>query len=230
MDNLLFHYSRSFLPNTQKATRAEVFFAPDYTPLPLANRKKPTRRSSRKTLEDVIKRSEGSFIDFLKKCFVWDPEERMTPEEALRHPWIIRATCRKEGSGIGKSVDTKRTSLMKTQPYFSSHKSAEKKHIIAKERFNNTTKFKREDIQNGNPPVKKEDKKVLIKFKERLKTFTTKQTISMKQEEKVDSKETKNSTKVTNSGLMIQKYNKNTKVKQNILNQSKPKLKQSNIF
>lgn len=25
----------------------------------------------------------------MKKCLTWDPKLRMTPEEALIHPWII---------------------------------------------------------------------------------------------------------------------------------------------
>ncbi|NXG20242.1 DYRK3 kinase, partial [Grallaria varia] len=30
------------------------------------------------------------FIDFLKECLSWDPATRMTPSQALRHPWICK--------------------------------------------------------------------------------------------------------------------------------------------
>ncbi|OCT91920.1 dual specificity tyrosine-phosphorylation-regulated kinase 2 [Xenopus laevis] len=30
------------------------------------------------------------FIDFLKGCLTWDPVARMTPSQALRHPWISK--------------------------------------------------------------------------------------------------------------------------------------------
>jgi len=30
------------------------------------------------------------FIDFLKKCLEWDPNQRMIPSQALRHPWLRR--------------------------------------------------------------------------------------------------------------------------------------------
>lgn len=30
------------------------------------------------------------FIDFLKRCLEWDPNARMTPAQALRHPWLRR--------------------------------------------------------------------------------------------------------------------------------------------
>ncbi|XP_012872801.1 PREDICTED: dual specificity tyrosine-phosphorylation-regulated kinase 3 isoform X1 [Dipodomys ordii] len=31
------------------------------------------------------------FIEFLKRCLQWDPSARMTPAQALRHPWISKA-------------------------------------------------------------------------------------------------------------------------------------------
>lgn len=30
------------------------------------------------------------FIDFIKMILVWEPEKRLTPEDALRHPWITK--------------------------------------------------------------------------------------------------------------------------------------------
>ena len=32
---------------------------------------------------------DKSFLDFLMKCFEWDPETRITPKDALLHEWII---------------------------------------------------------------------------------------------------------------------------------------------
>lgn len=31
---------------------------------------------------------EPLFLDFLKQCLEWDPALRMTPSQALRHPWL----------------------------------------------------------------------------------------------------------------------------------------------
>ncbi|KAJ8258275.1 hypothetical protein COCON_G00172870 [Conger conger] len=31
-----------------------------------------------------------TFLDFLKKCLVWDPAARLTPAQALRHPWLFK--------------------------------------------------------------------------------------------------------------------------------------------
>ncbi len=36
----------------------------------------------------MLKCPDSDFVDFLQRCLVWDPEERITPEAALDHPWI----------------------------------------------------------------------------------------------------------------------------------------------
>lgn len=33
---------------------------------------------------------DAQFIDFLKRCLDWDPSQRMTPSQALRHGWLRR--------------------------------------------------------------------------------------------------------------------------------------------
>jgi dual specificity tyrosine-phosphorylation-regulated kinase 2/3/4 len=33
--------------------------------------------------------ADASCIDFIKKCLEWDPNKRMTPQQALRHPWTL---------------------------------------------------------------------------------------------------------------------------------------------
>ncbi|XP_023668491.1 dual specificity tyrosine-phosphorylation-regulated kinase 2-like isoform X1 [Paramormyrops kingsleyae] len=59
---------------------------------------------------------DPSFLDFLKQCLEWDPSLRMTPSQALRHPWLRRRLpkppagekvpmkCIPEGSGTVTSV------------------------------------------------------------------------------------------------------------------------------
>lgn len=32
---------------------------------------------------------EDLFIDFISRCLLWDPERRIKPDQALRHPWIL---------------------------------------------------------------------------------------------------------------------------------------------
>ena len=42
-----------------------------------------------KKLKEVLKDAPNSFIDFISKCLRWNPFERITPDKALMHPFII---------------------------------------------------------------------------------------------------------------------------------------------
>lgn len=41
---------------------------------------------------------DSLFIDFLRRCLAWDPQERMTPGQALRHTWLRRRLPRTDAS------------------------------------------------------------------------------------------------------------------------------------
>ena len=43
----------------------------------------------RKKLKDMMKEAPKSFVDFISKCLKWNPFERITPDKALMHPFII---------------------------------------------------------------------------------------------------------------------------------------------
>ena len=34
-------------------------------------------------------KAEQSLVDFIKKCLALEPEDRMTPQAALHHAWLI---------------------------------------------------------------------------------------------------------------------------------------------
>lgn len=44
--------------------------------------------------KDMVRALKGcedvSFVDFLTRCLDWDPQARMTPAQALKHPWLRR--------------------------------------------------------------------------------------------------------------------------------------------
>ncbi|KAM4696375.1 dual specificity tyrosine-phosphorylation-regulated kinase 2-like [Rhinophrynus dorsalis] len=46
--------------------------------------------ASRSLLSTLKGRSDLLFLNFLKRCLEWDPARRMTPSEALCHPWLRR--------------------------------------------------------------------------------------------------------------------------------------------
>ena len=36
-----------------------------------------------------MKCKDELFIDFISKCLTWDPDRRLKPQPAMRHPWIL---------------------------------------------------------------------------------------------------------------------------------------------
>lgn len=71
-----------------KGSRSVVFFD--------SNGKQRNNKSSRgkvrlpgsKPLNQVIKGSDSAFLDFLTRCLTWEPDRRITPEEAFSHPFF----------------------------------------------------------------------------------------------------------------------------------------------
>ncbi|CAK6969948.1 dual specificity tyrosine-phosphorylation-regulated kinase 4-like [Scomber scombrus] len=45
-------------------------------------------RLHRRILHQQLNSQDADFLDFIKCCFEYDPGKRLTPEEALQHPWI----------------------------------------------------------------------------------------------------------------------------------------------
>lgn len=37
----------------------------------------------------AVKTNDEHFLDFLSRCLEWDPVQRITPEVALQHEWIV---------------------------------------------------------------------------------------------------------------------------------------------
>ncbi|XP_040894083.1 dual specificity tyrosine-phosphorylation-regulated kinase 4-like [Toxotes jaculatrix] len=51
-------------------------------------------RRHRTTLAKRLNSDSARFVDFIQRCLEYDPTKRMTPGEALRHPWITENPCR----------------------------------------------------------------------------------------------------------------------------------------
>ncbi|KAG4306540.1 hypothetical protein PORY_000528 [Pneumocystis oryctolagi] len=81
------------LPDTsliEKSPRKNVFFDYSGNPRIIVFSKGKQRLPSSKTLSQVVKCDDIFFLDFLSKCFLWNPEHRLTPEEALKHEFITK--------------------------------------------------------------------------------------------------------------------------------------------
>jgi len=33
---------------------------------------------------------DDSFVNFIGSCLEWDPKKRLTPEQGLKHEWILK--------------------------------------------------------------------------------------------------------------------------------------------
>ncbi|XP_055795690.1 dual specificity tyrosine-phosphorylation-regulated kinase 4 isoform X2 [Salvelinus fontinalis] len=79
----------------QTASRKRLFFDSKGNPRNITNSKGKKRRPNSKDLASVLKTNDPLFLDFLRRCLMWDPTKRMTPDEAMQHEWIQEARLNK---------------------------------------------------------------------------------------------------------------------------------------
>ncbi|XP_058138594.1 dual specificity tyrosine-phosphorylation-regulated kinase 4 isoform X1 [Dasypus novemcinctus] len=72
----------------QMASRRQTFFDSKGFPKNITNNRGKKRYPDSKDLTMVLKTYDTSFLDFLRRCLVWEPSLRMTPDQALKHAWI----------------------------------------------------------------------------------------------------------------------------------------------
>lgn len=53
------------------------------------NSKGRRRKPGTKTIAQVLRCNDEEFVDFISKCLVWDPDRRLKPQSALRHPFVM---------------------------------------------------------------------------------------------------------------------------------------------
>jgi dual specificity tyrosine-phosphorylation-regulated kinase 2/3/4 len=69
--------------------RKKIFFDSEGEPRIVINRRRKKRYPNTKTLEDTLKCNDKNFINFVEGCLKWEASERLTPESAFCHSWII---------------------------------------------------------------------------------------------------------------------------------------------
>jgi len=72
----------------EKAQRKRLFFDSKGQARSLTNSKGKKRRPSSKDLIRSLKSNDVLFTDFVRRCLDWDPMTRLTPDEAVHHPWV----------------------------------------------------------------------------------------------------------------------------------------------
>jgi len=89
-------------------------------PRPVVNSKGRRRRPGSKTLQQVLRSDDEFFVDFIAKCLIWDPERRMKPAIALRHPFL---TGGRRPKVISPAPSSSRNLLASTSASISSRSS-----------------------------------------------------------------------------------------------------------
>ncbi|GAW07481.1 kinase-like protein [Lentinula edodes] len=87
-----------------RSSRKKLFFETNGAPRAVINSKGRRRRPGTKTLAQVLRCNDEDFIDFIAKCLVWDPERRIKPQAALRHPFITAGRKPKPPPSSSKST------------------------------------------------------------------------------------------------------------------------------
>lgn len=59
-------------------------------PIMSQNSRGRMRKPMGKPLALVIGDEDPDFTDFVQKCLVWNPQERLSPDEALKHVWVLK--------------------------------------------------------------------------------------------------------------------------------------------
>lgn len=98
----------------EKASRRKLFFDASGAPRPFVNAKGKRRRPGAKTLAAILKSDDELFLDFIAKCLTWDPDKRLKPQPALRHPWILAGRRRQaapKASGLSANNSSKSAHL-----------------------------------------------------------------------------------------------------------------------
>ncbi|EEB07305.1 CMGC/DYRK/DYRK2 protein kinase Pom1 [Schizosaccharomyces japonicus yFS275] len=72
----------------EKCTRRKVFFDSAGKPRLVVSSKGKCRKPFTKSLYQALQCKDVSFLNFISACLRWDPNERMTPEEAMQHDFI----------------------------------------------------------------------------------------------------------------------------------------------
>ena len=81
-------------------SRRKQFFDSEGAPRIVANSKGKKRRPASKDLMSSLRCTDVTFISFLEGCLEWDASERLTPEAALRHEWILELSQQGGGAPV----------------------------------------------------------------------------------------------------------------------------------
>lgn len=92
-----------------RSSRKKLFFDTNGAPRAVINSKGRRRRPGTKSLSQVLRCNDEEFVDFISKCLVWDPERRIKPQAAMRHPFVTAGRRLKPPPSAGKASSSSLT-------------------------------------------------------------------------------------------------------------------------
>eukprot|EP01006_Ploeotia_vitrea_P046690 TRINITY_DN67053_c6_g9_i1.p1 TRINITY_DN67053_c6_g9~~TRINITY_DN67053_c6_g9_i1.p1 ORF type:complete len:590 (+),score=41.50 TRINITY_DN67053_c6_g9_i1:143-1912(+) len=125
------------------STRKRNFFDSNGQPRIVPNSRGKKRRPGGKDLVTSLRCNDAQFISFLEGFLRWDPRERFTPDDGLRHEWILEAMI----------PATFRTPIIPNQGYWETSRHRRKHHEAAKGQITASSKVQ----QSQKPSIGKED-------------------------------------------------------------------------
>ena len=73
----------------EKAKRKKLYFNEQNEPILKPNSSGTLRKPNGKRLEELMDTEDSKFVDFISRCIEWDVKQRLDPEGALNHEWIM---------------------------------------------------------------------------------------------------------------------------------------------
>ena len=74
---------------SKEASRRKIFFDEHGQPRLVTNSKGIRRRPGATDIMGALRCSDAGFVSFVEGCLRWEASSRFTPDEALRHEWIL---------------------------------------------------------------------------------------------------------------------------------------------
>ena len=99
----------------EKSTRKKLFFDSLGKPRLTVSSKGRRRRPSTKDLRSALKCDDEAFLDFITRCLRWDPNRRITPQDAMNHEFVTgqRFSARaRNQNAVAASTPAKRITSM----------------------------------------------------------------------------------------------------------------------
>ncbi|XP_026284517.2 dual specificity tyrosine-phosphorylation-regulated kinase 4 isoform X3 [Frankliniella occidentalis] len=91
------------------ATRRRLFFDTYGNPRCITNSKGRKRKPGSKDLAMALRCNDKMFVDFVSQCLQWDSKKRMTPDEALRHEWLVSSSSIAPTNGSHTQTELRRS-------------------------------------------------------------------------------------------------------------------------